>query len=346
MGDVDVTDAAAVGTALAAWAATELDPSAALAEPPTPISGGLDSHLHGVRLCGDALPAPWRAPLVVRIVPTLDRAERARREAAVQRWATAQGYDAPAVLEVFDADGPLGLPAQVMARVPGTTMAAAVSSKPWRTGREVDRLAALARRLHALPVDGWPGPTDPRALVDQRLSLPRRTVAQGDHPELATALRRVEELGPEALAGDRRVVCHGDFHPLNVVVDGGRAWVLDWTDAGLGPPEADVARTSMIFKAVAPLAASRAWERVVLARIGPRLAARYRRAYADGAPLDARLLRRWEALHALHGWSQIVALHRGAFAGASSADGRQDDIPLGLADGLRAEVEAALAETA
>ena len=31
------------------------------------------------------------------------------------------------------------------------------------------------------------------------------------------------------------VVCNGDFHPLNVMVDGDRASVIDWTDAGLGP---------------------------------------------------------------------------------------------------------------
>jgi len=37
-------------------------------------------------------------------------------------------------------------------------------------------------------------------------------------------------------------LCHGDFHPLNVIVDGDRHWIIDWTDAGAGSPLIDVCR--------------------------------------------------------------------------------------------------------
>jgi aminoglycoside phosphotransferase (APT) family kinase protein len=37
-------------------------------------------------------------------------------------------------------------------------------------------------------------------------------------------------------------LCHGDFHPLNVLFDGERHWIIDWTDAGAGSPLIDVSR--------------------------------------------------------------------------------------------------------
>ena len=45
--------------------------------------------------------------------------------------------------------------------------------------------------------------------------------------------------------GDR--VCHGDFHPDNVLLAGDEATVIDWIDSSRGNPLADVARTSVIL---------------------------------------------------------------------------------------------------
>lgn len=343
MVEVDPADAAAVGGAVAEWASDRFGGAIRLVGPPAALSGGFDSHLHALQLAGEALPAAWQGPLVVRVLPTVDRREQAEREAAVQAWATEQGYATATVLAVLSPDDAVGRPAQVMQRLPGTTLLQAVASRPWQARRQIDRLAHLARRLHALPIEGWPGPSAPDALVAQRLHLPRLVVERTGDADLADALRRVDALDPEALVGGPAVVCHGDFHPLNVMVDGDRAWVLDWTDAALGPPEGDVARTLLLLGVVAPIAASSAVERLALRAAGPWLARRYRRAYEVGARLDPGRLRRWTALHALHGWAQVVMLHDGGFAGSSSADGQEDAIPLGLARVLRARVEAALA---
>ena len=44
----------------------------------------------------------------------------------------------------------------------------------------------------------------------------------------------------------RLCVTHGDFHPGNILLTPGRAVVIDWIDASLGNPLADVARTTVI----------------------------------------------------------------------------------------------------
>ncbi|HKY56340.1 MAG TPA: phosphotransferase, partial [Anaerolineales bacterium] len=60
---------------------------------------------------------------------------------------------------------------------------------------------------------------------------------------LKTALLNALQSLPE---GDR--VCHGDFHPANVLVLGEEARVIDWMDASRGNPLADVARTTVIAR--------------------------------------------------------------------------------------------------
>jgi aminoglycoside phosphotransferase (APT) family kinase protein len=43
-------------------------------------------------------------------------------------------------------------------------------------------------------------------------------------------------------------LCHGDMHPLNVLYDGNKYWVIDWVDAACGNPLADACRSYLIFK--------------------------------------------------------------------------------------------------
>ena len=46
--------------------------------------------------------------------------------------------------------------------------------------------------------------------------------------------------------GDR--LCHGDFHPINVLGQNSRSMVIDWPDACCGDPAADVRRSYLLLK--------------------------------------------------------------------------------------------------
>lgn len=332
--DVDPRDAVAVSDAVCAWARRRFGGEVAPAEPPRSVGAGFDSYIHLLQLRGPGLPRAWAAPLVVRILPSVERMDQAREEALVQGWSADQGYDAPRVLAVLEPEELIGLPAQIMERAPGVTMVDALKARPWRAAALARQLAALQLRLHALDVTTWPGSREPSALVDARLFLPRRAAEVLDDAALSAAVRRAEGLAGACASGGQTVVCHGDFHPLNVMVDGSRAAVIDWTDAGLGPREADVARTALLFHVAALAAESRA-ERIALSAVGPRLAGRYLRAYRAGASIDDQQLRRWDALHALHGWAQVEMLHAGAFEGSSSSAGNEARIPRALGTWLR-----------
>ena len=43
-------------------------------------------------------------------------------------------------------------------------------------------------------------------------------------------------------------LCHGDFHPLNVLYDGNKYWIIDWVDAAAGSPFADACRTYLLMR--------------------------------------------------------------------------------------------------
>lgn len=341
MAPTDPRSSGAVAAALVAWAADRFRTLVELRNEPRSVGAGFDSYIHLVQLWGDGLPPQWREPLVVRILPTADRAQQASAEAAAQDWAADRGFPAPRVLAVLMPDELVGLPVQVMERAPGVTMLEALKKAPWRARSLVDQLGDLHLRLHSLDPAGWPGAADAGELAAKRLSLPHRAAAVLDDPVLSAALERAEAMVAAGVGGAESVVCHGDFHPLNVVVDGAQAALIDWTDAGLGPREADVSRSALIFH-LASIAANSGPERAVLRVTGPRLSRRYLHIYQRGARLDADRMRRWEALHCLHGWAQVEMLHAGAFDGESSSAGSEARAARELAGWLRQRFEVAL----
>lgn len=57
---------------------------------------------------------------------------------------------------------------------------------------------------------------------------------------------KTDVLAALSVLPDGRQICHGDFHPGNILLTPGRAVVIDWIDVSRGNPLADVARTTII----------------------------------------------------------------------------------------------------
>jgi aminoglycoside phosphotransferase (APT) family kinase protein len=291
----------------------------------------MDNEIVFVQLVGDGLPAPWQGPLVARVQPDADRYEVAEAEVQVQRWCRTVGYPAPDVLALYEPGRLTDASVQVMVRVPGVPMLEAMVPTIWRAPSLVARLADLHVRLHGLPTDSWPLPDV--SLARRRLRPVRSWVDQLHDTQLGDALSRVDELLPY-LEDHEAAPCHGDFHPLNVLVDGEMASVIDWTDAGLGDRHGDVARTQLLFR-VAAVATTSPTERALLRGLGPMLAARYLRCYSDQLPLDEERLSTWEVVHLLHGWAQVRALH----AGIIGRDRERERVPPALSTWLQRRLE-------
>jgi aminoglycoside phosphotransferase (APT) family kinase protein len=279
-----------IASAVAEWLTEQSGAPVSVVGDPVAAEEGLDNDIVFARFEGSALGDEWRAPLVLRSNPSPERLPQAEREAVIQRFCADAGYPVPRVLAVIP-------PAiQVMERAPGRPMLDEITRRPWRAGQQMDALAGLFRRLHTLPTDGWPLPARPTELADRRLHLVRKV----SDPALSRALERAEPLVP-LLAVERRVVCHGDLHPLNVLVADSGSTVVDWTDACLGDPHGDVARLLALL-ALTPTGAP-TLARPVLRVAVPWLTRRFLAAYG---PLDPARLALWRPVHLLHDWARTL----------------------------------------
>jgi aminoglycoside phosphotransferase (APT) family kinase protein len=331
-------DSRVVAEAVREWLVAQYGGTVSLAEEPSAVGDGFDNWIHRVRYAGAPLPESLRAPLIARVHPTADRLELAQREAQIHDWCADRKYPAPRVLAIIPPDENDGMLVQLIERFPGDTMFAALVGAPWKAFALLDRLAELQAQLHALPTDGWPAPSG--SLAERRLALVREVADELHDDDLLRALSQTDRLLPR-LETAPAVACHGDFHPLNVLVDGDRAAVIDWTDAGLGDRHGDVARTALLFH-VAAIAASKPSERAALRAAGPVLSRRYLRAYAKRAPLERERLWLWEPVQLLHGWSQVAGVQAGIWDNFAEDDARTERVRPELGDWLHARFDKAI----
>jgi aminoglycoside phosphotransferase (APT) family kinase protein len=325
--------------ALVGWLEGQHGGTVELAEPAVSKGEGFDSDVHLVRLSGATLPERWREPLALRVKAEADRGPEAEREAVIQGWLADRGYPAPRVLRVFAPGELVELPVQVMERAPGVLLVDSLKSRPWRARSLCGRLAGAHAALHALASEGFPVDDD---LLERRLRLARGVCTALADDALRRGLEQVEALEPNLRVGAVSV-CHGDFHPLNVLVSGSVVTVIDWTDSGLGDRHGDVARTLALLE-LAELAATSDLERRALRVIGPWLARTYRRAYERALDIDPARVALWMPVQLLHGWAQARALHAGLFDRGGRSDDRAARVPEALGAELERRFTAALRE--
>jgi aminoglycoside phosphotransferase (APT) family kinase protein len=207
------------------------------AEFPSSLGGGFDTEIYAFRLRG--APARFGDRLVLRILRAHYDPAMVLREQATQNAVAAQGYPAPRVLLATRDPMPLGAAFAVMERAPGTPL----------TSRLVGMAAVLAEaqlRLHGLDLAPLRG-TLPD--LDGYLDALARRIDAASLAGLAPLLGWLRERRPRLDVAP--VICHGDLHPQNVLVQGRAvSGVLDWPNAIVAEPAFDVAATLSILRFV------------------------------------------------------------------------------------------------
>lgn len=282
---------------------------------PERVPGGYDTRIFTFALRG--APPALSGPLVLRLHRADADPARARCEAAIHRAIAGLGYPCPPPLLVGEADEGLDGAFLVMPRVPGQVMLDTLRGP--RLVRMPKMLAGLHVALHgldpepvrrALSVAGF---ESDRFSVTSELDDAARDIDRARLDGLRPAFRwLVAHRPPEPPV---RVVCHGDFHPLNILVERGRpTGVIDWADGHLrfADPAYDVGATIALLTN-APLDVPPGLS--MAAALGRRLLVdAYRRAYLREQPLEPARLRYYEALRTL-GFLVEAGLHRQAAAG-------------------------------
>ncbi|HEY6294890.1 MAG TPA: phosphotransferase [Streptosporangiaceae bacterium] len=247
--------------------------------PPEPMHGGFWAELFSFSLADP--PAGWPAELVARLMPDPGAA---RKETIVQSAVAAAGYPTPFVRASGDPDAGLGRAFMVMDRAAGSSALSGIDGGVTPRGvarllRQVpDLLAGSMARLHALDPDLVRGDLEQvrEVPVDLagRLTALAGFAAEFGRQDLADAARWLTEHRP---APSPDVICHGDLHPFNLLADGDRVTVLDWSTALLAPRGHDVGFTALLLSEP-PLRVPR-WQRPLIRMAGRELARRFVRSY-------------------------------------------------------------------
>lgn len=143
------------------------------------------------------------------------------------------GLPAPAVKDVIVVDGRTCV---VFDRVHGPSMWQRMLEDPAQAEQLVAEMVAVQRMIHASGI--------PEAIPDLSSRLHSKVFAcsaiSGD--ERVEAERLVTDL-PRGAA-----LLHGDLHPGNVLLGPDGPMVIDWFDASIGHPVADVVRSSLLLR--------------------------------------------------------------------------------------------------
>jgi Ser/Thr protein kinase RdoA (MazF antagonist) len=143
----------------------------------------------------------------------------------------AAGLPVPAAGEVLRINGHNGL---IYERVVGRNIWEVLEKRPWRLFDLAHHTAQLHADMHTNPLH--------LDLPPQHRRLERRIGATDSLPA------PLKQACLEALSTlpDGDSICHGDFHPGNILFSSGHFVIIDWIDTSRGNPLADVARTTIL----------------------------------------------------------------------------------------------------
>jgi len=264
--------------------------------PPVRLAGGFDTRIYVLQLA--QVPPAFAGKLIVRIFQETNGDQRATAERALQNALADAGYPVPRVVDVCMDATVLGGAFTLMHCVAGQTLLAAMR-QPAMLWRAPGLLASAHARLHAL--DPLPilraveraGVRVTLATTDDRLVRLQASMQERGLEGLRPGFAWLEAHRPSPVR--RASILHGDFHPGNVLVaHGSVTGIIDWPNAGLGEPAADVATTRVLLT-MGPLEAP-ALVRRPLEAIRRWLAWRYSSAYGRLHPLSEARIQYYEAL--------------------------------------------------
>lgn len=143
------------------------------------------------------------------------------------------GAPTPTVIDVAVVDD---RPAIVFERITGPSMWQAMLAEPHRTPDLVDMLVKVQADIHRI----GPCPRIP-ALVDRM----DRKITDVESLSLED---RVAALAMLRGCPSGAALLHGDLHPGNILLSPTGPVVIDWFDACIGPPVADIARSALLVQ--------------------------------------------------------------------------------------------------
>jgi Ser/Thr protein kinase RdoA (MazF antagonist) len=170
----------------------------------------------------------------------------------------------------------------VMERIGGADLLTLIGRRPWTVFKAGRISGEVHAQLHEVQA--------PAAIPPARAVLRRRIESLAQLPQ------HLARFALDVLDGlpDGDSLCHGDFHPANILMDGDAPVLIDWTNVMRGEATADVARTLMILRLGSPPPGTSLLLRGLALSGRNLLIQLYLRSYRRSRPLDMEAVGRWE----------------------------------------------------
>jgi aminoglycoside phosphotransferase (APT) family kinase protein len=175
----------------------------------------------------------WGDERVLKLYQGWMPAPPIEREFAITRLAGQAGLPVPAAEEILQVDGRLGI---VFERIRGDSLLKRLESRPLELIPISRLLAELHARMHDCRLPA--GTASQREQIEQGLGWAKE-LTETERQSIRGLLSRLPD-------GD--ALCHGDFHPDNILITERGPVIIDWMNGRGGHPLGDVARTALLIQ--------------------------------------------------------------------------------------------------
>ncbi|MCW1239295.1 aminoglycoside phosphotransferase family protein [Bacillus pretiosus] len=154
-------------------------------------------------------------------------------EAKKQKYAYSCGLPVPNVFEVTKIQNRQAI---IMEYVKGESIGDLLLNNLNKTEHYIGLCVNAQKKIHAIRVN-----TDEMESMRERLERQIKSVHKLDEKQKENILNKLHSIKFEPR------LCHGDFHPFNLILSEKNVNIIDWIDASSGDLRADVFRTYLLY---------------------------------------------------------------------------------------------------
>lgn len=169
---------------------------------------------------------------VLKLFKTFMDVNAVEREFGIATYAYRQGLPTPKPVALISQDDRKGI---VYERVNGKSLLRLLSDNPLQMKKIARQMAELHSRINAVEFD------DSQSVLKNNIEY-----AINAAPDLGEDDKKRIIAYMDSLPNGNRL-CHGDFHPDNIMADD-TLWIIDWMTGASGNPLCDIARSKMILE--------------------------------------------------------------------------------------------------
>lgn len=152
-------------------------------------------------------------------------------EANKQIYAYSRGLSVPKVLDVTKIDGKQAI---IMEYIKGKTLGTLISENMEQAEYYMSIFVDTQQKIHKVSADSF---------VPMSVKL-RHQIESTHNLDRKQKFFLIQKL--DSMSFENRL-CHGDYHPFNLIMSNNQVTIIDWVDSSAGDIRADIYRTYLLY---------------------------------------------------------------------------------------------------